>query len=165
MHYFAIDVETANRFRSSICSIGLIEMCDGVAVNHWGFNVDPGQPFDEFNIKIHGITPEMVSGAYRLEAVLTWLCKILDGQIVVSHSSFDSSAIRLACESFGMNEPSCFWADSCEVARDVWPDLRNHKLKTICKKLKFDFQHHDAFEDAIGVAVIIESARAAGYQF
>lgn len=55
--YTAVDVETPNRNNDSICSIGIVHMEYGAPVYRREFLVNPREHFDDYNIKIHGITP------------------------------------------------------------------------------------------------------------
>lgn len=59
--YTVFDVETANRQRESICSIGYIRVEDGVILESKEILINPESDFDNFNIKVHGITPQMVT--------------------------------------------------------------------------------------------------------
>ena len=61
--YTAVDVETPNRNNDSIRSIGIVRMEYGTPVYRREFLVNPHEHFDDYNIKIHGITPEMVRNA------------------------------------------------------------------------------------------------------
>lgn len=61
--YTAVDVETPNRNNDSICSIGIVHMEYGAPVYRREFLVNPREHFDDYNIKIHGITPIMVENA------------------------------------------------------------------------------------------------------
>ncbi|HEL0683175.1 TPA: DNA polymerase III subunit epsilon, partial [Streptococcus equi subsp. zooepidemicus] len=61
--YVALDVETANSFRGSICSIGLVKFQDGEVIDSFYSLINPEEEFDEFNIFIHGIMPDDVIGS------------------------------------------------------------------------------------------------------
>ena len=54
--YVALDVETANSFRGSICSIGLVKFQNGKVVDSFYSLINPEEDFDYRNINIHGIT-------------------------------------------------------------------------------------------------------------
>ena len=49
----AIDVETANADRASICQIGIVHVRDGVVVDRWQTLVNPEDWFDPWNVSIH----------------------------------------------------------------------------------------------------------------
>ena len=55
MKFVAIDVETANAKRASICSIGAAVFEDGQLSSEWYSLVDPKDHFNAINISIHGI--------------------------------------------------------------------------------------------------------------
>lgn len=58
-NFVALDIETANMDRSSICQIGITEIIDGVIQPSKSWLVQPeGNYYDSFNIEIHGIKPE-----------------------------------------------------------------------------------------------------------
>ena len=61
MDFVAIDFETATSYPGSICSMGICVVENGEVKETKEFLIKP-QPFEfnEYNIKIHGITPEMV---------------------------------------------------------------------------------------------------------
>ena len=64
--FTAIDFETANSSSASACSVGLVKVRDGRVVDrvHWYIRPPfPHNEFSEWNIRIHGITPEMVADA------------------------------------------------------------------------------------------------------
>ena len=51
----AIDVETANADRASICQIGIVHVRGGRVVDRWQTLVNPEDWFDPWNVSIHGI--------------------------------------------------------------------------------------------------------------
>ena len=58
MTFNAIDVETANYSRSSICQIGIAKVVDGAVVDRWSTLVNPEDEFIGHLTRIHGISPE-----------------------------------------------------------------------------------------------------------
>lgn len=159
MHFFALDVETANADRSSICSIGFVEFKDGVVVREWYGLVDPQQMFDSMNVSIHGITPSDVRGAPTFREVMPVLTEALTGQVVFSHMSFDRTAITAACQRAGIADLGCRWADSAKLARRAWAECRSsgYGLKDVCSLIGFSFNHHNALEDAMACGEIVNA--------
>ena len=51
----AIDVETANADRASICQIGIVHVRDGAIHDRWQTLINPEDWFDPWNVSIHGI--------------------------------------------------------------------------------------------------------------
>jgi hypothetical protein len=60
--FVVVDVETACARVSSICQIGIVGFRDGAEIFAWDTLVDPCDEFSAFNIGIHGITPDHVTG-------------------------------------------------------------------------------------------------------
>ena len=63
MDFTAIDFETANCARGSICAVGLVRVENGKTVATLNTLVDPRAHFDWRCMNVHGITPDDVRGA------------------------------------------------------------------------------------------------------
>ena len=151
--FFALDIETANADMASICQIGLAEFQDNKLINQWGSFVDPDDYFDPFNISIHGITPEMVTGFPTFPTIYKGLQEIphlVEKAIVVIHTPFDQLSLRSASQKYGLDEISWHWLDSARVVRRQWEEFRysGYNLPNVAKKLGITYKAHDAIEDA-----------------
>jgi DNA polymerase III subunit epsilon len=155
MDFVAIDVETANPDRSSICQIGLASFKKGELLDEWKTYVNPEDFFEGLNVSIHGIDESTVKGAPKLSEIANKLYSSLDGNITVCHNHFDRVSIRRAFNKYGIRQPENTWLDSACVAKRAWKEFayQGYSLKNICKFLGYNFNHHDALEDA----------KAAGY--
>ena len=161
--FVALDVETANGDIGSICQIGLAGFKDGALVREWSSLINPEEGFSDFNINVHGLTAEDVADAPTLPEVAKVLRTWLNRQIVVCHTMFDQRALAQGFAKYGLPGINCHWLDSCQVARKTWKSSKNHKLPTICDLIGFEFQHHDALEDAKAAgAVILAASRKTG---
>jgi DNA polymerase III epsilon subunit-like protein len=160
--FFALDVETANHDRASICQVGIACVRPDGRIETWVTLVDPGTDRWVFS-GLHGITRDMVIGAPTIAEVLDPLEARLVGCPVYQHSGFDRSAIRAACATLGRPEPGWNWQNSVTVARAAWPELKGnggHGLASLKEYLGLKFEHHDAGEDARAAAEVV--LRAAG---
>lgn len=146
--FIAIDVETASGSRHSICQFGAVGFRDGQEVFAYQTLMDPACDFSPFNIAIHGITPDHVRGAPTYHRSHDAIDRLLSGRVVVAHSNFDKGALGDACRENSLPPVVCRWLDTVAVARRTWPDLPNHKLKTLAAHFGHSFKHHDALEDA-----------------
>ena len=156
--FCVIDVETANPALHSICQIGLIEFRDGREVAAKGWLVDPDDYFDPGNVAVHGIDAHHVRGAPRFLDVFDELCAFVgSGEVLVSHTAFDRTAIERACDLAGLEVPQLRWLDSAAVARRTWPDVsqRGYGLSNLAGRLGIEFRHHDAVEDARAAGEIL----------
>ena len=162
--FFALDVETANNDRGSICQIGVACVRPDNSIETWMTYVDPQVDRWMFTY-LHGISARTVQGAPTFAEVLPILQDALKGAVVYQHSSFDRSAIAAACGNCGLRNPQWNWRDSVHVARAAWPELRGnggHGLASLKRHLGLVFDHHDAGEDARAAAEVV--LRAEGVQ-
>ena len=60
MDFIPMDFETANRKRASACSLALVVVQQNRVVDSFYTLINPQMQFDPQNIRIHGITPDMV---------------------------------------------------------------------------------------------------------
>ncbi|RZJ46231.1 MAG: hypothetical protein EON87_05395 [Brevundimonas sp.] len=163
MRAVAIDFETANEQRASPCSIGLAWINDGVieSVEHHYIR-PPGMRFASFNIKFHGICPEMVEDAGEFPEVFGALIPRLKGRTVLAHNaSFDISVVRNTCDVYGMPYPEFDYLCTVKLAQATWADLPSGKLNHVCDHLGIKFKHHDAAQDAYACAELTLAAAKA----
>ena len=161
----AIDVETANADPSSICQIGIIRVQSGVIKKQLSVLVNPGTPFNDFNVRLHGIDHNAVQDSKTLPLLESQLRRLLDGTVLVSHTSFDRRALDGAMERYGLRPIRARWLDSAMVARRAWPDKyrRRWSLSLIAGDLGIDFRHHDAAEDARAAGeIVLRACRHSG---
>lgn len=150
MDFVALDVETANPDRSSICQIGIATFRNGDLVDCWESLVAPAGEFSPFNVSIHGIDRRRVRTAPRWEEIYPHVASRLESQIVVSHTSFDRHALTQACACCGLSICECRWLDSAEIARNAWPQFSRsgYGLTNLAAYFGFQYRAHDALEDA-----------------
>ncbi|HQS95067.1 MAG: hypothetical protein B7X90_01885 [Novosphingobium sp. 17-62-19] len=146
--FVALDVETANPRYHSICQIGVVLFENGREVAAEKVLVNPREEFGEWQMRVHSIRPDHVADAPCFAEHHEWLCRWTKGEIVVSHSGFDPSAIAMACGVHGVAEPDCQWIDSRDMARGAWPGLKSYTLPNLAKALNITYAAHDALEDA-----------------
>ena len=160
MDFVAIDVETANANMASICQIGLAAFQDGALVGEWKSYIDPEDYFDAVNISIHGITEDTVQGQPTLPQIVDEVLLQLDDQVVVSHTHFDRVAVQQAFGRYALRTPGCTWLDSARVARRTWSDCskKGYGLHNLCQIIGYEFEHHDALEDAKAAGHIMLAA-------
>lgn len=155
--FVALDVETANHDRGSICQIGVACVRPDATIETWVTLVDPQVDRWAFTW-LHGIGARTVRGAPTFAEVLPVLAAALEGLIVYQHSGFDRGAVTAACASRGLPVPSWDWHDSVRVARAAWPELKGnggHGLASLKQYLGLVFDHHDAGEDARAAAEVV----------
>ena len=90
----AIDVETANRTRASICQIGIAQVQVGKIQRAASFLVNPEEPFESFQTGLHGINEEAVSEAETMLSIHPRLCRLIERAPLASHSLFRQAGPR-----------------------------------------------------------------------
>lgn len=150
MDFVVIDIETANPDLGSICQIGVAIFSDGKFSESWSSLVNPKDYFDDLNVSIHGITKAMVSSAPTWPEVHEKIKSNYSNQIVASHTPFDRTAIRRACEKNGLEPFGCQWLDTARVVRRTWLEFSKsgYGLSNLSKHFGIPFKHHDAEQDA-----------------
>ena len=160
----AIDVETANADRASICQIGIVHVQDGEIRDRWQTLINPEDWFDPWNVSIHGIDESDVVNSPILPEVCDELRRRLRGSVLVSHTAFDRVAFERDMTRYDLEQLQVTWLDSAKIARRAWPDsygARGWGLRNVANDLGISFNHHDALEDAGAAAEIVLHACAA----
>ena len=160
MRFLSLDVETANFDGASICQIGIGLFEHGELVDTWESLIDPQSHFHWGNIRVHGITEEMVQGAPAFNEVYPVLRKLLADNIVVHHTPFDIQAFRKAYTRFNLKPINIQWLDSAKIARHTWSQFSKggYNLANVANHLGIEFRHHDALEDSVAAGKIVAEA-------
>lgn len=160
MRFVAVDVETANPDMGSICQVGLATFVDGQLAEEWCTLVDPDDYFDDVNVSIHGIEPRMVRRQPKLPQVADRIRSTLEGTVSVCHTHFDRIALGRAYGRYNLQPIATTWLDSARVVRRTWKDLawKGYGLANVCSRIGYEFQHHDALEDAKAAGYVLLAA-------
>jgi DNA polymerase-3 subunit epsilon len=155
--FVALDVETANRHRGSVCSVGAVRVRDGRVIERFATLVRPPVPgFEPMNVRIHGIREPDVVDAPTWPAVHRTLVDLVRDDVVVAHNaSFETSALRQACVASGI--PAAPFGVLCtrRLAK-AHLVLGDYRLTSVTTHLGLGpFTHHDALQDATAAARIV----------
>ncbi|HEX3826821.1 MAG TPA: exonuclease domain-containing protein [Sporichthyaceae bacterium] len=158
LNFAALDVETANSRRGSVCAIGLSVARDGAITERrsWLCKPPPGlDHFDGFNMSLHGITPKMVVGQPTFAERLEQLLELIGDLPVVAHNAgFDMGAVREACTFSDHPWPTLEYGCTLVMARRSL-DLISYRLPLVADALGVRLEHHhDAGDDAAATAAV-----------
>lgn len=168
LDFLAIDFETANPKRASVCQIGVAKVRGGEVVSTACHPVFPPRGFTNFherNIAVHGLTPKYVYGAQGWPDILARLIRFAGPLPLVAHNAaFERSVIVQASEAEKIQAPDFTYLCSAKIARKVLPGLENYRLDTLIREMGLPaFSHHDAGDDAVACAqLVIALAERAG---
>ena len=160
MDFLAIDVETANSDMASICQIGFVIYENGKIIKEWSSFVNPEDGFDSWNESIHNINEEQVENSPTFPEIYHFLKSHLEEYICACHTHFDRVSINRACLKYDLHPIKNKWIDTAKVTRRCWDEFsyKGYGLSNVCEKLGYNFDHHDALEDAKASAYILMSA-------
>ena len=169
LSFTAIDFETANAKRESVCAVGLARVRNGKVVERYSQLVSPPIGFDHFhwrNINVHGIHREDVARMPTWDRVYRDVLAFIGADPLVAHNApFDRSVMRASSRVYALGEPANPWVDTLALARRLL-DLNSYRLPLVVDALGVHpdgFAHHDASEDALAAAgVLIALADRAG---
>ena len=157
MDFTAIDFETASSRYTSICSMGICVVKSGLITERREFLIKP-VPFEftDFNIKIHGITPEAVMYKPTFDKYWPVIRPYLEGGTVIAHNTaFDITALCATLDYFGIEYPTCRCLCTVKLSRKAYPELESHRLNRLCEELGISFSHHHAYDDAYACAMVL----------
>ena len=150
MNFVAIDFETANSSRSSVCSLAAVTVENGQIVRSaYSLIRPPIMDFNYHNIRVHGIYPEDVINKPTFNQLWERICPHLENKIVIAHNAaFDISVLRSILKEYSLPLPKFKHACTVQIARKTWPDEEGYKLNNLAQKFNIDFDHHNALHDA-----------------
>ena len=141
--FTAIDFETAQGYRWSICQVGLVRVENGIITKEINLLVQPpGNYYWERFTDIHGITPKDTLQSPTFDKIWHQVEPYIKNQLVVAHNgfSFDFPVLEKTLEYYGMTAP--FYKKQCtyKIYRD--------NLASLCNEHKIVLSHHNALSDA-----------------
>lgn len=154
MDFTAIDFETASKGRTSVCSLGwcVVENNEITERHEILIKPDPFE-FNEYNTKIHGITPEMVWDKPTFDKYWDGLRPYIENRMVIAHNaSFDVNVLCETLKHFNIPLPEFSYMCTVILSQKAYPDLPSHKLNNLAEALGIDFNHHRAYDDAYACA-------------
>ena len=148
--YIAIDFETANSNLTSACAIGIVGAKNGKIILDEYYLINPNEPFSDYNILIHHITPDMVKEERTFPEVWDLIKDIINGETIVCHNAmFDIAVLKACLEKYNIEIPNIRIGCTLKVSRIAFKDiLPNCKLNTISGYLEVNHNHHNADSDA-----------------
>lgn len=155
-NFAAIDFETANGCRSSVCSVGVV-VRDGLVTDSFYSLIRP-EPnyYSWFCQRVHGLGYDDTDGADLFPDVWHRVEPLLDGLPLVAHNAmFDEGCLRSVMQVYRMDWPGYRFYDTLRASRSELPWLPNHQLHTVSKACgcRLD-NHHHALADAEACAAI-----------
>jgi len=141
--FTALDFETAQGYRWSICQVGLVRIERGIITDEISLLVQPPNNYywDRF-IDIHGITPRDTAASPTFNNLWHKIEPFIKNQNVVAHNglAFDFPVLNKTLEYYGMQAPD--YEKHCTYR------IFHDNLASLCRNYKIPLNHHDALSDA-----------------
>ena len=145
--FAAIDFETANNERSSVCSVGVVIVRNGEIVDTFYSLIQPEPNY--YNYWCTDSAPVFPKVWAQIEPLIQGL------PLVAHNKPFDEGCLKAVFRVYQMDYPDYEFYDTLCVSRRVLPDLENHQLQTVAAACGYMLDnHHHALADAEACAWI-----------
>lgn len=156
--YIVFDVETTGLSSAydTIIELAAVRLKDGEIVDTFESFANPHHPLSETTTRLTGITDDMVQDAPEVGDMIAKFVEFCEDAILVAHNAnFDMGFFYAACQTAGVEVPKYSYIDTVEMARYLYPDMRNHRLDTLAKRFDIELtQHHRAIYDTEATAYL-----------
>ena len=156
-NFAAIDFETANGARSSVCSVGIVIVRDGEIVDTFYSLIHPEPDYYAwFCQQVHGLSDNDTCDAPLFPEVWAQIEPLIEGLPLVAHNSrFDEGCLKAVFRVYQMDYPDYEFYDTLCAARRCFRHLPNHQLHTVAAECGYCLEnHHHALADAEACAWI-----------
>lgn len=156
-NFAAIDFETANFERSSVCSVGVVIVRDGKITDSFYSLIQPEPNYYNYRcMEVHGLCQEDTDDAPVFPEVWAQIEPLIEGLPLVAHNSqFDEGCLKAVFKVYQMDYPDYIFYDTLYASRRTFRYLPNHQLHTVAAECGYDLEnHHHALADAEACAWI-----------
>lgn len=146
--FTALDFETAQGYRWSICQVGLVRVINGDIVAKLDILVKPPSNYYWRNFtEIHGISANGTMNAPTFDEIWPIIRQFIEGQHVVAHNSrFDFACLNSTLKFYNIDPP--VFSGECTYS------LFGRSLKSLCLEYGIPLDHHNALSDAMACAYL-----------
>ena len=156
--FAAIDFETANGQRSSVCSVGLVIVREGLITDRFYSLIKPEPDYYAwFCQRVHGLSHEDTDNAPVFPKVWRQIEPLIEDLPLVAHNSpFDEGCLKSVFQVYQMDYPDYQFLCTYQASRQHFGmRLPNHQLHTVAAACGYNLaNHHHALADAEACAWI-----------
>jgi DNA polymerase-3 subunit epsilon len=156
-NFAAIDFETANQHRSSVCSVGVVIVRNNQVADKFYRLIHPIPDFYSYwNTQVHGLTRKDTDDAPVFQKVWKQIAPMIEGLPLVAHNkAFDESCLKAAFRCYRMDYPDYEFHCTYQASKRAFPNAVSHKLDSISRLCGYRLDnHHHALADAEACAWI-----------
>ena len=155
--FAAIDFETANQYRTSVCSVGVVVVRDREIADTFYSLIRPEPEYYSYwNTQVHGITYNDTINASIFPHVWQQIEPLIEDLPLIAHNkSFDESCLKACFRTYQMDYPDYEFLCTLQSSRKLIKGLSNYQLQTVSAYCGFNLNnHHHALADAEACARI-----------
>ncbi|RKD24266.1 PolC-type DNA polymerase III [Ammoniphilus oxalaticus] len=157
--YVVFDVETTglSAVYNTIIELAAVKVKDGEVIDRFERFANPHEPLTNTIIELTGITDDMLVDAPEVDQVLREFKEFIGDSVLVAHNArFDMGFLNAGLRKMNEAELTNPVVDTLELSRFILPELRNHRLNTLCRHLDVELvSHHRAVYDAEATANVL----------
>ena len=142
--FAAINIETANYERSSVCSVGIVIVRGGEIVDSFYSLIQP-EPnyYNNLCSQIHGLCQQDTDNAPVFPKVWAQVEPLIKDLPLVAHNkSFDEGCLKAVFRAYQMEYPDYEFYDTLVASRQKLPELPNHTLLTVAVACGYQLENH-----------------------
>ncbi len=157
--FVVFDVETTglSSVYDTIIELAAVKIRDGEVIDRFESFVNPHHKLSATTINLPGITDDLVESApEEVDVIKRFYDWTGDGILVAHNATFDMGFLNVGYKNIGRGKATNPVIDTLELARFLFPGMKNHRLNTLAKKLEVELtQHHRAIYDAEATGYIL----------
>lgn len=158
--YVVFDVETTglSAVYDTIIELAAVKVKGGEIIDKFEAFANPHRPLSATIIELTGITDDMLRDAPDVVDVIRDFREWIGDDILVAHNaSFDMGFLNVAYKKLlEVEKAKNPVIDTLELGRFLYPEFKNHRLNTLCKKFDIELtQHHRAIYDTEATAYLL----------
>ncbi|MGR0288280.1 PolC-type DNA polymerase III [Bacillus subtilis subsp. subtilis] len=158
--YVVFDVETTglSAVYDTIIELAAVKVKGGEIIDKFEAFANPHRPLSATIIELTGITDDMLQDAPDVVDVIRDFREWIGDDILVAHNaSFDMGFLNVAYKKLlEVDKAKNPVIDTLELGRFLYPEFKNHRLNTLCKKFDIELtQHHRAIYDTEATAYLL----------
>lgn len=156
--FAAIDFETANRYPTSVCSVGVVVVRNGEIVDSYYSLIKPEPEFYEyFNTRVHGLRMSDTKNARIFPDVWAEIEPLIEGLPLVAHNKqCDEMCLKRVMQCYRMDYPDytflCTYLAACKKLKGKTEHFSLDAVASYCGYVMKN--HHNALADAEACAHI-----------
>ena len=147
-NYIVLDLETPNNRSNSICSIAVLVIKDKEIIKEHYSLINPEDRFDVRISNLHNITANMILDKPTFKNYWDNIKDLLTNNVIIGHNvTFDLNVLANTLHRYRIKIPKFEYIDTLKLAKDKLK-LDSYSLTSIMNYLNYEYESHNALEDA-----------------